>query len=180
MMHPKSKLTMMRQSLLVALSFSFISIPLAVADTTDKDLQVATRAMGFVEPPFSGSVTIAVVHDSGSLAEAKQIAGSLSGASVKGASVKAKLVDADQLAQLDGSKVAILTSGLGGKQSGIFSEASKRGVITMSTDMACVNAGRCVVGVASTPKVEIVVSKAAREASKAKFSSAFLMMIKER
>lgn len=174
-----------RSGLMAAAAVLLSLSPLAaIADTSDKDLQVATRALGFLDPALAGTVTTAIVYDKGnaaSQAEAQKIVAAFgAGLAAKGATLKPKLVDVDQIGQMGDAKVVVLTSGLGGKQAGIFAEAAKRGAVTVSTDMACVNSGKCVVGVASAPKVEIVISKAAREASKVKFAAAFLMMVKER
>jgi hypothetical protein len=45
--------------------------------------------------------------------------------------------------------------------------------------MGCVRSGRCVVGVSTSPRVEIVVSRAAAKAAGVSFSQAFRVMIRE-
>jgi hypothetical protein len=45
--------------------------------------------------------------------------------------------------------------------------------------MGCVRSDRCVVGVSTSPRVEIVVSRAAAKAAGVSFSQAFRVMIRE-
>jgi hypothetical protein len=163
---------------------------LAVAGAThvnasaDKDIQVAVRTIGFVEPAYTGQVTTAIVYDKSSAAsraEAEQIRAALMAkGSVKSATLRPQLVEQDALDGLASSKIAILTTGLSSQHEAIFREASRRGILTISTDMSCVTAGRCVVGVTSSPKVQIVVNRAARAASNTRFGAAFLMLVTEK
>jgi hypothetical protein len=51
--------------------------------------------------------------------------------------------------------------------------------MTVSTDMACVQSGQCVMGVQSAPSVRIVVNRGAAGASSVSFAAAFAMMIEE-
>jgi hypothetical protein len=174
-----------RQVLSGAILLSTIALSSdVVCAATDKDIQVASRTIGFIEPSLTGSVATAIVYDKNnavSRAEAEQIRAALiAQGAVKAAMLKPQLVDVEALDGLASSKIAFVTSGLSGQQSVIFKEASRRGIVTISTDMSCVNAGRCVVGVASSPKVQIVVSRAARAATNAKFGAAFMMLITEK
>jgi hypothetical protein len=174
-----------RHALNCALLLSAIAITgdAAIA-ATDKDIQVASRTIGFIEPALTGAVSTAIVYDknnAASRAEADQIRAALiAQGAVKAATLKPQLVDVEALDGLANSKIAFVTGGLSGQQVAIFKEASRRGIVTISTDMSCVNAGRCVVGVASSPKVQIVVSRAARAATNAKFGAAFMMLITEK
>jgi hypothetical protein len=174
-----------RQVLYSAFLFSALHIThSAGVAATDKDVQVATRTIGFIEPALTGVVGTAIVYDknnAASRAEAEQIRAALAAVgTVKAATLKPQLLDVESLDGLASSKIAFVTSGLAGQQATIFKETSRRGIVTISTDMSCVNAGRCVVGVASSPKVQIVVSRAARAATNAKFGAAFMMLITEK
>ena len=62
---------------------------------------------------------------------------------------------------------------------GVFSAASSSGVMTVSTDMGCVESGNCVMGVQAAPSVRIVVNRGAADASSVSFAAAFAMMIEE-
>jgi hypothetical protein len=75
--------------------------------------------------------------------------------------------------------VIIVPEGQGGSHAAIAAAARGLHAVTLSTDMACVNSGNCVVGVAAEPRVEIVVSRAASGANGVSFAQAFRVMIRE-
>jgi hypothetical protein len=164
-----------------AAGVAFLCSPFTAFAVTDKDIQVATRTIGFIEPALAGSVLTAIVYDKNnatSRSEAEQIRGLLlASGTVKSAIFKPQLVEVDALDGLANIRVAFLTSGLTAQQAAVFRETSRRGIITVSTDLSCVNAAHCVVGVSSSPKVQIIVSRAARAASNAKFGSTFLVLV---
>ena len=155
----------------------------ASAETTAKDIKIAARAVAFMNNPPSGPSVAAIISDPANAAskqEAETIQSAMgSGLKAGKAKLTPALVDVNTL-DLGGAKVAFLTGGLGSHFEAIFSATTAASVLSISTDMTCVNAGKCVVGIASSPKVEIVVSKAARESAGIGFKSAFLMMVKER
>jgi len=156
----------------------------AIADTTKKDIQISARAVAFMADGPTGDVPTAIVYDpanAASKAEADSIQAIMAGGIKAGkASLKPKLVGTDALGGLSGTKVAFVTGGIGNQHQAIFSEASAQKILTVSTDMGCVDSGKCIVGIASKPKVEIIISKAARDATGIGFKSAFLMMVKEK
>jgi hypothetical protein len=168
----------------IAAGASIFGNPFKAFAATDKDIQVAIRTIGFIEPALAGAIPTAIVYDKNnqiSRTEAEQIRASLvANGTVKAATLKPQLVEVDALDGLVNFRVAFLTSGLSDQQASVFRETSRRGIITISTDMSCVNAGRCVVGVSSSPKVQIVVNRAARTLSNAKFGSAFMMLVTEK
>ena len=156
----------------------------AFAGTTQLDIKVGGKAAAFVQPALSGDVPTAIVFDPAnaeSKADADAIAAAIGdGLSIKNSTLKPVMVEIGNLSALSGVKVAFLTHGLGGNKAAVASAAAQNGVLTISNDMSCVESDQCVVGVESKPKVSIVVSKAASEASSLSFGSAFLMMVKER
>jgi len=58
--------------------------------------------------------------------------------------------------------------------------AKEQGVVTIGGDIACVEAGACVIAVEVTPKVSIYVSRAAASATGVDFDPNFKMMIVEK
>jgi len=154
---------------------------LAPAQMTSKNVLVGARALSFLQPALSGSVTAAIVYqpgDAGSEAEAQAIERALgSGLVIGSLRLKPKKVSADALGSLAGAKVAFVTRGTNYRQ--VASVATQRSIITISSDPGCAQAGLCVISISSRPKVQIVVSKAACNASKVKFGAAFLMLVKE-
>ena len=156
----------------------------AQAETSKKDVQIASRAVSFMTNAPTGAVTAAVVYDpanAASKADADAIVAAIGGGLKAGkATLTAKLVSTDSLGDLAGAKVVFIAEDTASQHAAIFSASSAQSILVISTDMSCVDAGNCIVGVASKPKVEIVVSKAARAAAGIDFKPAFLMMVKEK
>ena len=125
-----------------------------------REIQVAARTLSFLDGGPSGKVVFAIVFDPSkpaSVAEKDEVMSALGSAGDAGA--------------------FYLTHGVNYTAAGAFAKSKK--ILSISSDMACVQSGACVMGVAATPKVEIVVNSAAATAIGAKFKAAFKMMIKE-
>jgi len=154
---------------------------LASAQMTPNNVLAGARALSFLQPALSGSITAAIVYqpgDAGSEAEAQAIEHALGGGLVIGSlTLRPKKVSVDALAGLAGAKIAFVTRAVDDRQ--IASAAAQRSIITISSDPACAQAGLCVVSISAGSKVQIIVSKAACKASKVKFGAAFLMLVKE-
>lgn len=163
---------------------SFALMQPAQAEITTKDVQVMTRALGFIEGGPSGNVDVAIVFAPGNAASEKdaETARSVIGDAFKAGSMtlKARMVPAADFDKAENVGAAILTSGLADRLGSIATVAKQKKLVTVSTEPACIDAGHCVMAVKSEPKVEITVSKAAAEAAGIKFAAAFRMMITER
>jgi hypothetical protein len=159
------------------------AFPANAADIGAKDVQVAARSIAFLENAPKGDTLTAIIFSAGNAAaqtEAEQIKTLLEKNSKAGkATLKPILVSSDALSELTNVKVAFLTSDLAASGEAVFEAASSKGIPTISIGKACVDAGNCVVGVISSPKVQIFVNAAAAVRASASFSSAFRMMIKE-
>lgn len=135
----------------------------------------------FLQPPVSGAAIAAIVYEPGDAAsetEARSIERAMGPAMVIGSlRLKPKRVATNALDGLAGAKLAFVTKDINYKA--IASVAAPRSVLTISSDLACMRAGHCVVGVSSVPKVQIFVSKAASRAARLRFNSSFLMLVKE-
>ncbi|WP_281300305.1 MULTISPECIES: YfiR/HmsC family protein [unclassified Iodidimonas] len=151
--------------------------------TSEKDLQVATRALSFVSDLPPGSLDTAIIYDAGNGASKSDADAILAFLTANPAAGKSKLVPrllpAGDLSALAGAKIAFVADQTTAFLPAIAAEAKSKAVITVSSDRACVEGGACVVGVSSAPRVEILVNKAAAEATGTSFGSAFLMLIKE-
>ncbi|WP_244263444.1 hypothetical protein [Thioalkalivibrio sp. AKL17] len=157
---------------------------LAVADP-ERDLRVATRALSFLDHRPSGDMPVAVVYaagDSASEDHARRMADAMGDGGPQGRiRLVPTLMAADDLGALDRQEAVLIADGLADDQAAeVFSAASRRGLITIASDMACVDEGHCVMAVASEPRVQIVVSRDAARASDVGFASSFRMMITER
>lgn len=168
--------------MLVAGTASSLATPgTASAQVTGSTVEVGGRVATFLQPALSGEVTAAIVYQPGlaaSESEARTIERALGAGLVVGAlKLKPRRVPMTALGGLAGAKVAFVTTGVNYKA--LAAAAAPRSILTMSSDAQCAQAGHCVVTIISKPKVQIIISKAARQAARLKFSSGFLMLIRE-
>ena len=155
--------------------------PFAAHAEGAREVQVAGRTLTFLDNGPTGTVVFAVVFDSSkpaSVAEKDEVMGALgTGMTVGAVTIVGKAVDANAVSGVSGVSAFYLTHGVNYAAVGAIAKSKK--VLSISSDMACVNSGACVMGVAASPKVEIVVNSAAAAAIGASFKAAFKMMIKE-
>jgi hypothetical protein len=146
-----------------------------------REVQVAGRTLTFLDNGPSGKVTFAVVFDPSkpaSVAEKDEVMAALgAGMAVGAVTVVGKAVDVGSVAGTSGVGAFYLTHGVNYASVGAAAKSKK--ILSISSDMACVQSGACVMGVAASPKVEIVVNSASAGAVGASFKAAFKMMIKE-
>ncbi|GAA0296985.1 hypothetical protein GCM10009087_03480 [Sphingomonas oligophenolica] len=142
---------------------------------------VAGRVASFLQPALSGTVTAAIVYrpgDGASEREARGIERALgSGLVVGSLTLRPRRVASTALGELAGARVAFVTVGTDYRE--VAAAAASRSILTISGDPACTRAAQCVVTISAANRVQITVSRAATRAAKLKFSSAFLMLIKE-
>lgn len=153
---------------------------LAHADAA-KDLQVAARALTFLENGPSGKAVVGVVFDPSkpaSVAEKNAVIAALgAGLSAGGLTLVGKPVEAGGVSGVSGVQALFLTKGVDyGAVGGV---AKSKKLITISSDPACAQSGGCVMSVATEPKVDITVNRATAAATGVSFKAAFRMMIKE-
>ncbi|MFN3228288.1 MAG: hypothetical protein ACK41P_00370 [Asticcacaulis sp.] len=171
----------LRKLALLAVCSGLAFVPAHANADGAREIQVAGRTLTFLEGGPSGRVVFAVVFDPSkpaSVAEKDQIMGALgSGMAAGGATVVGKAVEAGDVAGTSGVGAFYLTRGVNFASAGAAAKSKK--VLVISSDMACVKSGACVMGVSASPKVEIVVNSASAAAVGVKFKAAFKMMIKE-
>lgn len=147
------------------------------------NVPIAVRVVSFLQPPPSGIMPAAIVVAPGnaaSLADAAAIERALGGGANAGrATLRTKRVPVTALDSLTGYRVAFVTAGTREDQGAIAAAAARSSVVTITSDDACVQAARCVVGIGSGARVQITVNRAAARAANARFGSAFLMLVKE-
>lgn len=147
------------------------------------NVPIAARVVSFLQPPPSGSLNAAIVYapnNPASMADAAAIERAVgTGVEAGKAAIRTRRIPVTALDSLSGFRVAFVTVGLRASQDDIAAAAARGSVVTITSDQACVQAGRCVVGIASAPRVQITVSRTAARAVNAKFGSAFLMLVKE-
>lgn len=89
------------------------------------------------------------------------------------------MVPVNDLGKISESKVAVLTGGLSAYYNAISDAVAGRSILTMSTDLDCVRAGKCILGIVSKPHVEIYYSRPAAESAKVTFGQVFALIVKE-
>jgi hypothetical protein len=155
-------------------------VPGAHADAA-KDLQVAARALGFLEAAPSGNVVLGIVFDPGkpaTVAERDAVMAALGGGLTAGEmKVTGKPIEVGAVGGASGVAALYVTTGV--DYAAVGSAASGKKLLTISSDKACAVAGQCVMSVVTSPAVEITVNHASATAVGASFKAAFRMMIHE-
>jgi hypothetical protein len=145
----------------VATASSLVALSAAAAEMDAKQVTIAAKALGFATPKASAGVKVVVTPGAAPVAAVQS---ALSTASVAGGdAASAAGAFAVFVASIDEAK-----------------KANGKGTITIGNDVACVEAGACVIAVETTPKVTIYVSKAAASAAGVDFDPNFKMMVTEK
>lgn len=167
----------------LALASALVWPGTAGAETSKKDVLVASRALNFITPKADGTVTAAIIYDpsdAASKADADALVATIGDKLKAGkVSLSAKLVDIANLGDLGGARIAFIAKNTANHHGAIANALASSGVLAASTDLSCVESGKCALGVRTSPKVEIFVNKAAAGAAGIDFLPAFLMMVKE-
>ncbi len=165
----------------IAFAGALLLFPMQANADGAREVQVAGRTLTFLDNGPTGRVTFAVVFDPSkpaSVAEKDEVMAALgAGMAVGAVTVVGKAVDVGSVAGTSGVGAFYLTHGVNYASVGAAAKSKK--ILSISSDMACVQSGACVMGVAASPKVEIVVNSASAAAVGASFKAAFKMMIKE-
>lgn len=152
------------------------------AQVTSMDLQVAGRALGFLEKPLSGDVQVVVVYAQNnpqSIQAAESLRSQMgAGLKVGNTTLRPVLVPLTEVGQVTAG-LLFLAPGAGAQADAMKQVVQARHLACFTTDIAQVQAGRCAVGVRSQPRIEIIVNRAAAVASGVSFSTVFRMMITE-
>jgi hypothetical protein len=149
----------------------------AHADFSLSDLQIAGRALGFLDKPVQGQVIAGIVYSPAnpqSLREAEALG---DGLRIGNVTLRPALIPVTEL-QHSTAALFLLTGGV--EDAALLAETvrSKR-IPCITTDLAKVKSGSCAIGVRSQPKIEILVNRNAATGSDLKFSAVFRMMITE-
>lgn len=147
------------------------------------DLQIAGRALGFLDRPLNGDVNAGIVYvpadpqSARQAQELKQLLGE--GLRVGNVTLKPILVPVGEVRR---ANVALffLTDGVAGVDTQAMVDAAKpKRTPCITTDLAQVRNGVCAIGIRSQPKVEILVNRASAASTGVAFSAVFRMMITE-
>jgi len=147
------------------------------------DLQIAGRALGFLDKPLNGDVNAGIVYvpadpQSARQAEAlKKLLGE--GLRVGNVTLKPILVPVGEVSRANVA-LFLLTDGVAGVEAqAIVGAAKPKRTPCITTNLAQVRNGVCAIGIRSQPKVEILVNRAIAASTGVAFSAIFRMMITE-
>lgn len=181
-LQPKFRLSYRRTLLPFLLSLLFVCSPAWATDA--QDISIGLKALLMMGERPSGVVNVAIVYDSASPeseTDAESIKSKIdSGVGVpSGLKLATRLINISELDKLSDVKLVFLASGISPAGFDPISKASSSGILTISTDIACVRTNKCVLGIVSRPSVAIYYSAAAAEAAHISFVSSFLMLVKQ-
>jgi len=148
------------------------------------DVSVGLKTLPLLKNRITGTINMAIVFDPAnpeSRADADMIKAFADDESMapSGDRLIGMKVAVNDLAKLKGAKVVFVAKGVGADGfETVALAAAADGLLSMSTDLACVKAGKCVLGIVTRPTVEIYFSRTAALASNLGFSSSFIMLAK--
>lgn len=156
----------------------------AFAVTDKADITVGMKTLPLLTTKITGTVTLAIVFDPAnaeSKTEAQEIKAVLDGNFQASGDIKlvGLLLPVQELGNISHHKIAIITGGLSKYYDAIGAATANTGILTMSTDLDCVRANKCILGIVSKPTVDIYYSRSAADSAKTGFSQAFTMLVKQ-
>lgn len=166
---------------IVALSLSHAAPAMA---TDQLDVSVGLKTLPLLTNKITGQATMAIVFDpanAASKADADAVKALLDAGidAPGGVKLTGQLVGVGELAKLSAAKIVVVAAGVGkGSYDAIATAVAAAGALSISTDLDCAKAGKCVLGIVSKPNVEIYFSKAAADAAHVGFAPAFTMLAK--
>jgi hypothetical protein len=153
--------------------------------TDELDLSVALKTLPLLITKLSSPASVAVIYDPAnpeSKNDAEKIKSMLDMNPDAPGDLKlvSFLLSVSELGKLKGAAIAFVAQPVSeSAYPAIRSAASAAGVLTICTNIACVKANACVLGVISKPQVDVYYSPAAAEAAHISFASAFTMLVKQ-
>jgi len=97
----------------------------------------------------------------------------------EGQAVSGELLPLSKINDLANVSFAFIASGVQNHFDDIAQISAAHNILTMTSDLDCVRANKCVLGIASKNVVEIYLSRTASETAKIDFDSAFIMLVKK-
>lgn len=158
-------------------------VPVWGGATTLKDVKIGIHVIDFVTNAPSGRAGIGIVYDpraKESLEDAQLILESLSSSSLHlAAGFKAVMIDIRDIEEASSLRAVIVADRMKPYYDTLADYGRRTRTLVLSSDLDCARAGKCTVGIASNPRVEVIVSSQQAQASGIQFSEAFRMMVTE-
>ena len=158
-------------------------VPFAGHATTIKDLKIGVHVIDFVTNTPPGRAGIGIAYDSrnkDSLEDAQQILEALiSPALHLPQGLRPILIDIRDLDDGATLRAVVVADRMKPYYDQLAAFGQRSRTLVLSSDLDCARAGKCTVGIASTPRVEVIVSSEQAHASDIQFSEAFRMMVTE-
>lgn len=157
----------------------------AFAATSAKEMQVVGKATSFATTiDKSAPVKVGIVYDAAnaaSKADFDAVMGIIgSGLKAGKVTLVAEPIAAGEISAKAGSvQVLFVTEGMSSAYADVSAAAKANKLLSISTDMACVESGNCLVGVDVGAGVKVLLNRAAVDAVGVEFDSAFKFMVKE-
>jgi hypothetical protein len=157
--------------------------PMAVSATSPKDIKIGVHVIDFVTNPPAGKNVIGVLFDSKvkeSADDAQIIFDSLTSSLPHGANAPTPvMVDIRDLDDAQNLRAVLVADHMKPHYDKVSAFGHRTGALILSADLDCVRSNKCTVGIASAPRVEVIVSSKQAQASGIQFSEAFRMMVTE-
>lgn len=151
--------------------------------TTLNELKVGVRVFDFMVNPPHGRVPLALIYDGenkSSIEDARIVMSWLEAGINSGKTqLEPHLLEVHQLSNAPGFRVGFLADGSDAQYDRVLDYAQRNHTLIVSSELSCVQSGRCAVGVTSTPRVEVFVNQAAAASCGIEFTEAFRMMVRE-
>jgi hypothetical protein len=156
-------------------------IPGLCSGTTIKDVKIGLHVLDFIATPIETQASFGIIfdaHNRESSENAKLINNFLTREAARNQAVpRPLLVDIRQLDAIPPLRAAIIADKMKPYFETLSAFGRRTATVTMSSDLDCVRANKCTIGISSAPKVEIIVSTQQVQASAIQFSDAFRMMV---
>ena len=173
-------------ALLCWLAVMHVTFAATPAYATDQlDVRTALKTLSQLTEKPDNSSLIAVLYnpnDPASEADAKSIAAFINTGDALSLGIKltAQVMTVASLAWIPNAKIAFLADGM---TTDLYNDVHKvsmaLGILTISSDLNCVNDDKCVMGIDTKKSIEIYISTRAAKASRINFSPAFIMLVKQ-
>lgn len=161
----------MKKLLLSSIALSSLAIS-ASAETTKQEFSAINKIASLCQSFKGTGIEVAIIKGSGD--EANKIEGF-----AKSAGLKSSVISLDNASSTTANLVVIASDVDASKYDQVTNAFNGKKVITVSTDLSCVETGKCMLGVDVGSVVKLLVNSSNYKASGLKFDPAFEFMVKQ-